>query len=117
MVDTPSHVNASNQSSKTLASHNTSSANLSFPLKLLNRAIDQVNDVLISDMSSVHVGSSALSAESTGSILDQLVVLASSTDGPGAAASDVASDALAVGDEGRAARGVVLKGRVAAVVD
>ncbi|KAJ5483213.1 hypothetical protein N7530_002459 [Penicillium desertorum] len=74
--------------------------NFAFPLELGNGSIDDVDNILITNIGGIY-GLVALNTKSAGAILSQLMLGAGGSDCPGAAASNVSGKMLAVSHEGR----------------
>lgn len=115
-VDAPGEVCLAHDTAVTLASHFALGADLAIPFELANRFVDEVHDILVANVACVG-RLVTLDAQCAGSELDQGALLADGGDLPGAATRDVINNSLAVRDQRRAIGGLILKGRVAAVVD
>jgi hypothetical protein len=102
-----------------LAAHTSLRTDLALPGELLDRAVDDVDSVLISNVRCVRGAEVAVCANSTGAVgsVGALTAGATSTaNRPSTAAGDVAGYLLAVGDQRRAAGALVDEARVCAVV-
>jgi hypothetical protein len=102
-----------------LAAHTSLCTDLALPGELLNRAVDDVDSVLVADVRCVRGAEVAVRANSTsavGSVGALTAGAASTANRPSAAAGDVAGDLLAVGDQRRAAGALVDEARVCTVV-
>jgi hypothetical protein len=102
-----------------LAAHTSLRTDLALPRELLDRAVDNVDSVLVSDVRCVRGAEVAVRANSTraiGSVGALTAGAASTSNRPSAAAGDVAGDLLAVGNQRRAAGALVDEARVRAVV-
>lgn len=95
--------------------HDALRANLSVPGELVDGSVDEVNDVLVSDVRDVG-GIGQLCTERTCAVLYELT-LSSNCHWPCSAAGDVSGDLLTVADERRPACALVDEARVPTVVD
>jgi hypothetical protein len=65
--------------------HSALSANLALPAELVDRVVDQVNHILVANVTPVDLFTT-VNTKGTSAVLNQLVVLATSSNGPPAAA-------------------------------
>ena len=100
-----------------LAFHHALTANPAEPLKLLDRIVDQVYDILITKVHDGWVYRPVIGhTKRTGAILNKLM-LRTAQNRPTSATGNVRSNLQAVGDEGGGIRGLIVKGRIETVVD
>lgn len=85
MVQAPGQTAASRITGQAPAAHVALCTNLIKPSKALDRIIDQIDDVLVTNVGSVGTAI-PIDTKGTGAVLNELMVLPSKTDSPGTAA-------------------------------
>jgi hypothetical protein len=73
VVDAPGDIVSANSPLSTLAAHHALRANLAIVAELLDRSVDNINDVLVADVGPIEAAIRS-DAKSTCSVLDELVL-------------------------------------------